>query len=256
MSSELIDTTAALQDFLSALPACDGSRPDLYIDLEGNDLCRQGTLSLLNVFVESRKSVHLIDVTELKDKAFSTAAPDGRTLKSLLESDHVIKVFFDIRNDSDALFSHYGVAVCNIQDVQLMELASRSFSKRCVNGLAKCIENDASLGYSEKQRWRAVKERGQRICRSGPHGYAIFDRRPLSDDLKEYCAQDVVILSSLRDTYRAKLCNAWWRKIEAETVARIELSHGPSYNGKGRHSKSKIRPRMLLDLAVSPQYID
>jgi len=117
-----------------------------------------------------------------------------------------------------------------------MELASRNFSKRNVNGLARCIETDAPMSYHKKQQWMTVKERGQRLC-SGPDGYGIFDQRPLSKELKDYCAQDVTILPSLRDTYRAKLCNAWWRKIEAETVARIELSQATSYNGKDRSSK-------------------
>lgn len=39
----------------------------------------------------------------------------------------------------------------------------------------------------------------------------------------------------LRDIYRRKLCDAWWRKIDTETNARIQLSQGPSFRGKGQH---------------------
>ena len=235
MEPVLVDTVAALQSFLSSLPPCNDKRPDLHIDLEGDDLCRHGTLSVVTIFVESRNTVHLIDVTTLRDSAFSTPGDNCRTLKYILESDEMIKVFFDIRNDSDALFSHYGIRVQGIEDVQLMELATRSLSKRLVNGLAKCIENNSDIGYQEKRDWSAVKNRGQHLFKTGKDGYAIFDRRPLPEDVQKYCVQDVAFLPKLRDSYRAKLCNAWWRKIQEETLARIVLSQSSSYNGRGRH---------------------
>jgi hypothetical protein len=37
--------------------------------------------------------------------AFSTAGTNGQTLKTILESETIPKVFFDVRNDSDALYS-------------------------------------------------------------------------------------------------------------------------------------------------------
>lgn len=235
MEPILVNTLAALQEFLNYLPPCNDKRPNLYIDLEGDDLCRHGTLSLVTIFVESRRNVHLIDVATLKAQAFSTAGNDGRTLKSLLESKDIIKVFFDIRNDSDALFSHYGIRVQGIEDVQLMELATRSHSKRLFNGLAKCIENNSDIGYQEKREWNVVKSRGQILFKTGRDGYAIFDRRPLPADVQEYCVQDVAFLPKLRDSHRAKLCDAAWLKIQEETLARIALSQSSSYNGKGRH---------------------
>lgn len=235
MEPQLIDTVDALKAFLQSLPPCRERRPDLYVDLEGDDLCRQGTLSIVTIFVESQRSVHLVDVTTLKDVAFSTVDFNGRTLKSILEARDVIKVFFDIRNDSDALFSHYGVAVQGIEDVQLMELAARPFSKRVVNGLAKCIMNNSDIVFHERRAWNEVKERRQRIFKTGSDGYAIFDRRPLAQDVLDYSVQDVTFLPKLRDSYRANLCDASWRKIQQETLARIALSQSPSYNGKGRH---------------------
>lgn len=235
MEPELIDSVSSLKSFLENLPPCNGVRPDLYIDLEGDDLCRQGTLSLVTVFVECRNSVHLIDVTTLRQQAFSTADTSARTLQGILEANDVIKVFFDIRNDSDALFSHYGVRVQGIEDVQLMELATRGGSKRLVNGLARCIESNPDIGYQERRAWATVKQRGQLLFRSGKDGYAIFDRRPFPPEIQEYCVQDVTFLPKLRDSYRAKLCNASWRRIQEETMARIALSQSHSYNGKGRH---------------------
>jgi len=53
------------------------------------------------------KHVYIIDVHVLKKKAFETPSATGLTLKAVLESDSVPKVFFDVRRDSDALFAHY-----------------------------------------------------------------------------------------------------------------------------------------------------
>jgi exonuclease 3'-5' domain-containing protein 1 len=175
-------------------------------------------------------------VTGLGERAFQVADSDGRTLKSILESQEIVKVFFDIRNDSDALFGLFGIRVGGIEDVQLMELASRSFPKRFINGLAKCIERDSTLPYAEKREWKASKERGHKLF--DPNlggGYAVFDERPLSAEINKYCVQDVMHMPALRELYRAKLCDVWWEKIEVETAARIQLSQGRNFDGQGMH---------------------
>lgn len=266
MEPILVDTVSSLKSFLQALPPCHERRPGLYVDLEGNDLCREGTLSLVTVFVETQRSVHLIDVTPLRGQAFSTTDSDGRTLKSILEDRDVVKVFFDIRNDSDALFSLHGIAVQGIEDVHLMELATRTLSKRLVNGLAKCIENNSDIQYQERRDWRKVKDHGQWLFRSRKDGYAVFDRRPILPEVLQYCVQDVTFLPKLRDSYRAKLCDASWRKIQEETLTRIALSHSRSYNGRGRHmalgpsswqnwhpSVAEQRERSLLQDDIGPR---
>jgi exonuclease 3'-5' domain-containing protein 1 len=260
MEAQMIDSPSALKTFIDDLPDCKGSEPSLYVDLEGNNLSRKGTLSLITILVEPRHTFHLVDVTGLGKQAFQIAGSDQQTLRSILESQEILKVFFDIRNDSDALFGLFGIRVGGIEDVQLMELASRSFPKRYINGLAKCIERDSTLSFSEKREWKASKERGHKLF--DPNlggGYAVFDERPLSTEIEKYCVQDVLHMPALRELYRAKLCDAWWRKIETETAARIELSQGRSFNGQGMHmakgpaswqdwrpSAAEMRSRILL----------
>ncbi|KAK4901079.1 hypothetical protein LTR49_027316 [Elasticomyces elasticus] len=236
METKFLDTTAALEKFLNYLGNCDGQPPRLYLDLEGNNLSRSGTLSLVTILLEPERAVYLVDVTTLGRDAFTVAGADGRTLKAVLESRDIVKVFFDIRNDSDALFGLYEIHVDGIEDLQLMELASRNFSKRNVNGLAKCIERDSTIPFVERRRWQVVKDNGKNLF--GPQrggSYAVFDQRPLSKDILEYCTQDVTFMPHLRDLYRRKLCDAWWRKIETETDGRIQLSQSPTFRGKGQH---------------------
>ncbi|KAK1048053.1 hypothetical protein LTR74_017615 [Friedmanniomyces endolithicus] len=221
MDPKFLDTTAKLEKFLSDLGNCDGQPPRLYVDLEGNNLSRNGTLSLVTILLEPEGDVYLIDVTTLGRGAFTTAGIGGRTLQAVLESKDIIKVFFDIRNDSDALFGLYEIRVAGIEDLQLMELASRNF-----------IQFRSWRGEG----WQLVKDNGKHLFDPQRGGsYAVFDQRPLQKDIKEYCTQDVTFMPHLRDIYRRKLCDAWWRKIDVETNGRIQLSQSPSFRGKGQH---------------------
>ncbi|KAK3617886.1 hypothetical protein LTR22_026571 [Elasticomyces elasticus] len=236
MDAEFLDTTAALKKFLNDLNNCNSQPPRLYVDLEGNNLSRNGTLSLVTVLLEPESEVYLVEVTTFRRDAFTTAGLDVCTLKSVLESRDIVKVFFDICNDSDALFNLYEIRVAGIEDLRLMELASRNFSKRHVNGLAKCIERDSTIPIVERRRWQLLKDNGKHLFDPQKGGsYAVFDQRPLSKDILGYCTQDVTFMPHLRDIYRRKLCDAWWRKIKTETEGHIQLSQSPTFRGKGQH---------------------
>jgi exonuclease 3'-5' domain-containing protein 1 len=238
MEAEIIDTAAALSSFLTNLPQ-HIAQPNLFIDLEGNKLSRHGTLSLLTILVEPRHTVHLIDVHVLGNQAFTVASTDSSsstTLKKMLESVSIAKVFFDIRHDSDALFGLYGIRVSGIEDLQLMELASRNAfeSKRYVSGLAKCIQNYSQLSWAEKQQFKAVKEQGLSLFDPARGGsYAVFDQRPLSAEVAKYCAQDALHMPGLYDVFKAKLSAHWKEEVKKETAARIELSQSAQGVGRG-----------------------
>lgn len=124
---------------------------EIYVDLEGNKLSCNSTLSLVTILLEPEREVQLVDVTTIGWDAFNTAGVDSRTLKSLLESRNVFENFFDIRNDSDALSDLYEIRVAGIEDLQLMELASRSFSKKHVNGLPSMSRETVQLQYNSNR---------------------------------------------------------------------------------------------------------
>lgn len=230
----MIDTLPALRAFLNDIPVATDP-PTLYVDLEGNNLSRHGTLSLVTIMVEPRHTMHLIDVTTLKKDAFTTADEGSNTLQQILESSSITKVFFDVRRDSDALFHLFGVRVAGIQDLQLMEIATRSSAKRFLSGLAKCVEKDARLAFSEKVQWQATKNKGHRLFDPASGGsYAVLDERPLSPEMLAYCVQDVIHMPVLLDQYKAKLSDAWMVKVEQETAARIALSQSASFDPKGQ----------------------
>lgn len=78
-----------------------------------------------------------------------------------------------------------------------------------LKGLGNCILQDLGLGKEEKQTAEAVKLMG-RILFSPELGgsYSVFNQRPMSTEIIDYCVQDVVYLPKLFDKYNGKLGNA------------------------------------------------
>ncbi|KAF2452195.1 hypothetical protein P171DRAFT_347737 [Karstenula rhodostoma CBS 690.94] len=234
---DLIDTQAnvgALADSLLDLPT---QPPSLYIDIEGVNLSRHGSVSILQIYVQPADRTYLVDIYTLKGAAFTTQGTRGQSLKNIFESDAIPKAFFDIRNDSDALYSHFSINVAGIVDIQLMELATRTGSKKCINGLARCMERgDASMSYPEKRQWAENKEAGRKLFAPERGGsYEVFNVRPMPETIKQYCMQDVKFLPRLWQRYNSRLTPVWREKVEVETRARIRLSQSATFNGKGRH---------------------
>lgn len=231
-----VQTVAGVTELLEELTDLPTEPPSLYIDLEGVNLSRHGTISIIQIFVYPIKRTFLVDIHTLKGSAFSAPASNGSLLHSILESPSIPKVFFDVRNDSDALFSHYQITLAGVQDIQLMELAQRSFNRRCVNNLGKCIEYDASLTPDERKHWKSTKDTGRKLfCPEQGGSYDVFNIRPLSDEIIQYCAQDVQFLPRLWHKYDRAMSQRWKAKVEEEVRNRIELSKSSNYIPEGRH---------------------
>lgn len=233
--SDLIDTVTALSDLLGVLEGLQTQPPSLYIDLEGEKLSRNGTVSILQLYVLPTKRTYLIDVHTLGNTCFTARGPRGGTLKEILESPDIPKVFFDVRNDSDALYSHFNIHLAGIQDLQLMELATRPFGRRYVNGLAKCIKKEGRLSVAESNEWEKCKEAGVKLFAPERGGsYMVFNERPLSKDIVRYCIQDVHFLPRLWAYYNRKLTPTWWLRVKLASTKRVTESQSASYAPHGK----------------------
>ncbi|KAL8730798.1 MAG: hypothetical protein Q9181_004542 [Wetmoreana brouardii] len=237
ITSRFIDSSDSVRSLIDAIVNLPTSPPSLYLDLEGIELGRKGSISILQIFAVPANCVYLIDVHILQGHAFQTPGTDGQTtLKSIFKSDTVPKVFFDVRRDSDALYAHYGIDLAGIRDIQLMELGSRNAPKKYVNGLVRCIERDAGLTPTKAGYWRSVKERGQKLYDPRLGGtYEVFNARPLAGDILAYCVQDVQFMPKLWKTYNDRLTLHWAAKVAQATKDRVVLSQSPTFNGKGAH---------------------
>jgi exonuclease 3'-5' domain-containing protein 1 len=91
-----------LLDSLISLPV---DPPSLYFDLKG---IRLGWLSLISpvlLYIVPKLITYIIDIHILGGDVFSTINSTGNLLQSILENLKIPKVFFDICNDLDMLYS-------------------------------------------------------------------------------------------------------------------------------------------------------
>jgi exonuclease 3'-5' domain-containing protein 1 len=221
-------------------PSAPGS-PVMYMDLEGTSLSRHGSISIVTILATSAilptDYVFLIDVHTLGAQAFTTPGTHGQTLQSILQDATKTKVFFDVRNDSDALFAHYGIALAGIEDVQLMESATRptTQSRRLVAGLTTCIEENLTTPSQTASltRWKLVKRKGEKLFNPNRGGsYAVFNQRPIPADIIAYCAGDVALLPALRAKLFAQTARQRDMIVE-QTAKRVLVSQSAGYQPQG-----------------------
>jgi exonuclease 3'-5' domain-containing protein 1 len=247
VEAEIIDTSeqvGALVDWLvfrHAPPA--PHSPTMYLDLEGVDLCRHGSISILTLLINTGATVGrvcLIDVHTLGAQAFKTAGAEGKTLQDILQDERLPKVFFDARNDSDALFAHFGIALQGVEDVQLMESATRktTASRKFLNSLKNCAEDigPSTFGRNQLAGWKLAKTKGEQLFKAELGGsYDVFNLRPIPEGVISYCTGDVKILPELRDRFWARRTNQWRELVVEETKKRIAASQRLEYQPYGRH---------------------
>jgi len=215
--------------------------PVLYIDLEGVNLCREGTISILTLLLHESgfsQQTYLVDVQTLGAQAFTTAGAEELTLGDILEDPDTPKVFFDVRNDSDALFAHYGIALQGVEDVQLMESATRkdAYSRKHLSGMAKYMEKNITVGNFERYiAWLDTKTAGEKLFKAEHGGsHDIFNQRPLSKDIISYCVGDVECLPELRTKFWNAKPQEWLDLVRDETKRRVQSTYATDYQPHGR----------------------
>lgn len=204
---------------------------------------------IISLFAVPRKTAYLVDVHLLGSDAFTITNNKNNSIKTVLESPSIPKVFFDVRNSSDALFNLYNISLSGVEDLQLMELAYRpgpNSSKKYLADLATCVEQSSLLLDAQKREW----ERGSKKKARMFDYQQILDARPLREEIEQYCVQDVTVLPGLYKTYDNKLRRPGERfwQVEAQHAAkkRIKLSQAPQCNGQDKNnmlgpwSKSEI----------------
>jgi|AntAceMinimDraft_5_1070358.scaffolds.fasta_scaffold42523_1 exonuclease 3'-5' domain-containing protein 1 len=123
-----LNTVAACAKSLGALIA---RGAPVAVDYEGVNLCRDGSLCLVQV-APRHGPVLLIDTFTLGQHAFGA----GR-LRELLESEDIVKICFDCRADSDALYHLHDTTPTKLWDVQVGR-GSFTRSRVCYH-LAVCV---------------------------------------------------------------------------------------------------------------------
>ncbi|KAF7914351.1 uncharacterized protein EAF01_000757 [Botrytis porri] len=106
IKTEILNTENQISDLVDWLifrhASPDLYEPIMYIDLEGVELCREGSLFILTLLIDTgtpSTRVCLIDVYFLRPLAINTTGIKGKTLKDILQDGKILKFFFHARND-------------------------------------------------------------------------------------------------------------------------------------------------------------
>lgn len=229
-TASLVATARELRDFLGSItPRC-----TLYVDIDGENLSRYGSISLITILVHQLQEIHIIDVLSLGYVAFTTVSDSGTTLKSVLEDPTITKCFWDVRNDADALWSHFEVSLAGVMDIQLLENASRQtgHDKEFLCERDKAIRMDLSpiVGLTNVSRdnsrpgstWMPLRSKGDGdstpIC-----------SRPLDKETVLACTRGVLHLRGLRDVYMRRISIAWLAKVRFESAKRVIEAQSVDY---------------------------
>lgn len=231
----LVDTASAVAELVSRVVALPRHDCLLFIDLAGDRLSRDGTISLLQLLLMPDNVLYMIDIDSLKWECFSVNGYGGWTLKQVLESPQIVKVFFDVRNDSAALHACYDIKLEGVQDLQLMELATRT-SKKYVHGLRQCVEKSCRVTDEQKKEWVKNYVQGLNFFVPARGGmFDIFNRRPVIPEIEVFCAQQVCILPLLWQEYNFVLSHEWQSCATHGARQRITASQYNDFNGIGMH---------------------
>ncbi|KAK5093122.1 hypothetical protein LTR70_004943 [Exophiala xenobiotica] len=166
--------------------------PTIGFDCEGVDLGRYGTTCYIQIRDYTKGQTYLVDLLMLGRSAWETSGEDSATtLRTIFESPNMVKIIFDVRGDSDALYKDYKIKLAGVLDVQYLAMLGRPYYYPYRIGFLRTMNDAACLSPEELQEWQGLKN--YRF----DGGYSVFKKRPLPKDLKLYAINDVLGVNKL-----------------------------------------------------------
>lgn len=242
------DTPALVTSALDELQ----ERAEVAFSSEGAAVSRSGSLALIQVSGTTLEpaEVYLFDVQSLGAKAFSTASADGQTtLRTLLESSKVLKVTYDCRTDSDALYHQFGVTLSNVLDVQVLCQAVSSQLGRVyhgpgqepyVQGMKERCQEYLDLGTCRQLGVLGRSSSGAAMQVGKGHAWA---QRPLSEDAQSAAASACQCI--------AHLCAEMRKRHLGEAVMRRVMARSEVYTRQFRsYHRELVWPDDKLEILL------
>jgi len=239
---ELIDCFGLLLKLLRYLQfLCNGGsghEVTLAVDFEGVKLCRHGALCLVQMTCSDDPTlVYVLDIHLLGKRAFTMMTPDGTSMKGILEDVNIRKVWFDPRNDVDALYHQFGIMPRGIFDLQLAEVAdrrNRGLNVHFVQGLYKCLTQCPALQNEQKVFAQKINDLGKSLFEPQNGGnYEIFQQRPLNPVILVYAAHDSRYMLLLYEQYLSSIGEHWAPRVEVAGEERSRWCLNPVYSHPG-----------------------
>jgi hypothetical protein len=202
----------------------------LACDFEGVSLGSIDGKVCLGQFATAQHSF-LVDLIALSELAFTTKSQSGTTLKHILESTAITKVFCDPRADSVALYREYNIQMSTVKCVQLMHVAfqrSLGYSMDFLAGLHVIVASslpDQAVAFGER------KMKGRQFFEGNS---SVWRTRPLPDILLDYATADVVILLDLYYYLTSQLNTYWMKLVDEQSRLRVLTYEQKDYYPQNR----------------------
>ncbi|EEC15704.1 conserved hypothetical protein, partial [Ixodes scapularis] len=203
--------------------------PVLALDAEGVNLGPRGPLTLLQLATAAGE-VFLFDV-QSTPQLF-----DEGKLKDILESQTIVKVVHDCRNDSAALFYQFGIRLQNVFDTQ----AAHATLQQQDQGKPVHKVKNVSLGTLCGLYGGPPNPRREQVKSLYRRDQKFWSRRPLSEDMVFHAAFDVFcLLPAVHDALRGAIKPEFGPLLHALCEEQV-LSHISPEEVKGRKKQRKV----------------
>ncbi|GLT57219.1 hypothetical protein SLA2020_302070 [Shorea laevis] len=162
-------------------------------DCEGVDLCRHGTLCIMQLAFPD--AIYLVDAIEGGEKLIKACKP-------ALESSYITKVIHDCKRDSEALYFQFGIKLHNVMDTQIAfslieEQEGRTRLHDDYISFVSLLADPRYCGISYQE-----KEEVRVLLRQDPK---FWTYRPLSELMVRAAADDVRFLLCIYHKMMEKL---------------------------------------------------
>ncbi|KAF7913702.1 uncharacterized protein EAF01_000108 [Botrytis porri] len=205
----LIDSVTKMSLFLSVLSNIQNSwRQELFCGCKGNGvgLSRDGAITFFTMTIRSLNTTYTFDVQVLGDQVFNMVGNNGLSLRMILESKEFGQVWWDVRNDFEALSHHYNIHPHFDIDLQLLDIMSTRGNRAKLNGLIASVRknqagdsrmNDLTMWRGYSGTWSTKKKEVKDYL--DWNGFEALEIRPVHPIVILGCRIDTEILPELFD---------------------------------------------------------
>jgi exonuclease 3'-5' domain-containing protein 1 len=252
-----VDTNELLQDALAIIQ----ENRIMGVDVEGCRLSRTGEACILTIGVA--QGVYLFDIVALKELNvnFSHAL-------SFLEDRLVLKIMFDVRGDSDALFHQLNISLVSVLDLQLLDIAAKRTADR--RRQPAQYRNSLKTVFTERLEaeelgvYAALTAGLETAHRDFVNNPGLWRERPLRPQLIRYASIGVRWLPILSKRTFLALDDKWQKKVAWTTEqalsewrdAPVEVDRRNRGNAKAPKFNAQATSIMELDPTLSEQYLN
>ena len=254
LTTYFVDTFPLLHKLIYNLTKLPTHKTSLYVGCHSSRFSGSASISILTLFMPTRKQIFFLDLHTMGKAGLKARRKKGASVRTFLESDTFQKGLFDVRHTSHLLYVCFGITLRGALDIQLMELAQRrSKSTHPPGSLRKlndCIQTDTPISRPGKMNFQAIYEAAAKLFDKTLGGSSqVFQERPLREDLKVFCEQNLEPLPYLHKSYMdrvTRLGKEEW--VATKTAKRLQESQSAEYLTPSTFSSwpdRKLRDRLI-----------